>query len=73
MKIEVKGEGSKIEYILVVSKEEKTECFTCKSVKILFYCTQDKKLYCENCVHRNKACHGTTNHDDFKITSIRAE
>lgn len=66
--------------ILSVTNEKEITCCTCKEREWqkLYFCEQDKKLYCRNCLSKGKGCIARMNkhtlvdneHIDYKIDMV---
>jgi len=65
MKFEETQEGKRIIYC----EEEELKCSVCgrKDTEYLYFCEQNRCLYCSSCLSHGKACQNNQNHVDHKI------
>ena len=56
----------------VICKDCETQCW-CGQDKVieLYFCEQDKKLYCYTCISKRRACIIHIPHQDWRVDQIR--
>lgn len=70
MKLSINENG---DYTLYASSLDKVACHACGKADInnMFFCEQDKKLYCYECMYNGRGCASHIDHDDYKITEVQ--
>ena len=51
-------------------QESEFKCRICTVEKNLYYCEQNKKVYCNTCIKTRRACTSIRDHEDIKINRV---